>query len=158
MKHNNSKKNTKLKNFPKESIETSYKTIKGLLSFNFKYLDQTQGQKFSDLTVEQFTKIIEKLKWYSSENQQHWERERIGNNNSTVLAIYGDFPKKTKTAFSHPSYIPAGVCWARIRLEGDMRLIGFVINKNDVEQLGLDSDIFYIVFLDLKHQFYKSDK
>lgn len=156
MKHKNSKKDAKLKNFPKESVETSYKTIKGLLSFNFKYLDQTQGEKFSALTVEQFTKIIEKLKCYSCENRQHWESTRIGNNTGKVLVIYGDFPKRT--AFSPPKHIPAGVHWARIRLEGDQRLIGFVINKNDVEQLGLDPDIFYIVFLDLKHRFYKSDK
>ena len=57
MKHNNSRKEKKLANFPKESIETSYKTIKGLLSFNFKFLDNTQGQKFSDLSIEQFSKI-----------------------------------------------------------------------------------------------------
>ena len=56
MKHNNSKKENKLANFPKESVETSYKTIKGLISFNFKYLDSEQGQRFSELTVEQFSK------------------------------------------------------------------------------------------------------
>ena len=85
MKHNNSKKENKLANFPKESVETSYKTIKGLISFNFKYLDSEQGQRFSELTVEQFSKIIEKLKWYSNENRIHWENERIGNKDGNVL-------------------------------------------------------------------------
>ena len=58
MNHKNSKKYKRLANFPKESVETSYKTIKGLISFNFKYLDSEQGQRFSELTVEQFSKII----------------------------------------------------------------------------------------------------
>ena len=66
MKHNNSKKEKKLANFPRESVESSYKTIRGLISFNFKYLDSNQGQKFSELTVEQFSKIIDKLKGQNS--------------------------------------------------------------------------------------------
>ena len=152
MKHNNLKKNNKLKNFPKDSIETSYETIKGLLSFNFKFLDHTQGQKFSDLTVEQFSKIIEKIKWYSNENRAHWEAESIGHTDGKVLAVYEYFPSKSE--FFHPKHVPAGVKWARFRLEGDQRLIGFVIDKNDVEKLGLHPDVFYIVFLDLYHKFY----
>lgn len=156
MKHNNSRKDKKLANFPKESVETTYKTIKGLLSFNFKYLDSSQGQKFSNLTKEQFSKLIEKLRWFSSEDRKHWESERIGNKDGRVLSVYNDFPQKS--AFHHPDYVPAGVKWARFRLEGDMRLVGFVIDKDDVEKLGLNQDVFYIVFLDLYHKFYISEK
>lgn len=156
MKHSNSKKEKKLANFPKDDVETSLKTIKGLLSFNFKYYDASQGQKFSDLTVEQFSKLIEKLKWYSNEDRMHWESERIGNKQGRLLVVYNEFPKKSD--FYHPCHVPAGVKWARLRLEGDMRLVGFIIDKDDVETFQLNPNIFYIVFLDLYHKFYISEK
>lgn len=156
MKHSNRKKDNRLHNFPTDSIETSYKEIKGMMSFNFKYLDSTQGQKFSELSSEQFAKLIEKLKWYSSESRCHWESERIGNKNGRVLTVYNEFPRKS--AFSHPAYIPADVKWSRFRLENDMRLVGFVIDKSDVESFNLNPDVFYVVFLDLYHKFYISDK
>ena len=148
MKHKNVQKDKRLQNFPKDSVETSYKSIKGLLSFNFKFLAETQGEKFSE--------FIEKLKWYSNEDRLHWESERVGNKNGKVLTIYTDFPKRSK--FHHPYHVPADVKWARFRLEGDMRLIGFMIDKTDVKNFQLNSDIFYVVFLDLKHQFYISEK
>jgi len=148
LKHENIKKEKRLARFPKESVETSYKTLKGLLSFNFSFLDNEQGQRFSDLTVEQFSKIMEKLKWYSKENRSHWE------NDGKVLAVYEDFPPKSKSNFFHPKHVPAGVKWARFRLEGDQRLIGFVIDKNDIEKFQLNPDVFHIVFLDLYHNFY----
>ncbi len=155
MKHNNSRKDKKIANFPKDSVETTYPAIKGLISFNFKYLDPEQGNKFSELSVEQFSKILEKLKWYSTENRAHWEAARIGNNNGKVLVIYDNFPSKSD--FHHPKHVPAGVKWARFRLEGDQRLIGFMIDKTDVETLNLNPDVFYIVFLDLFHKFYISN-
>ena len=156
MKHSNSRKDRKIADFPKDSVETVYKTIKGLLSFNFKYLDSSQGQKFSDLSNEQFSKLIEKLKWFSNEDRTHWENERMGNKDGRVLSVYNEFPKKSD--FHHPTHVPAGVKWARLRIESDMRLIGFLIDKEDVEKFKLNPDVFYIVFLDLYHRFYISQK
>lgn len=135
-------------------METACRTIKGLISFNFKYLDSRQGNRFSELTAEQLSKIIEKLKWYSSESRSHWEAERIGNKDGRVLAVYNDFPSSSE--FHHPAHVPAGVKWARFRLEGDQRLIGFMIDRPDTEPLGLSPDVFYVVFLDLYHRFYIS--
>ncbi len=156
MKHDNKKKQSRLERFPDDSIETSYKTIQGLLSFNFKYIDESQGQKFSELTDEQKSKLFEKLRWYSRETRQHWENERIGNASNRVLAVYGDFPKKSE--FYHPKWIPADVRWARFRLEGDMRLIGFVIDRSDAQKFNLHDDVFYAVFIDPDHKFYITDK
>lgn len=156
LKHNNTRKDKKLKNFPNDSIETSHTEIKGLLAFNFKYLDTTQGQKFSDLSAEQVEKVVEKLKWFSNENRLHWEAERIGNKDGKVLSVYDSFPQKTE--FFHPKNVPADVRWCRLRLEGDMRLVGFVVDKNDTEKFQLNADIFYVVFLDLYHKFYITDK
>lgn len=154
MKHENSRKNIKLQNFPKESIETAFENIEGLMSFNFKYLDQEQGDRFSDLTQQQLSKIMEKLKWYSNETRAHWEQEKIGQ--STVLAVYNNFPLSSD--FHHPKHVPVGVRWARFRMEGDQRLAGFVLNKGDVKNTELHTNVFYVVFLDNKHKFYKSDK
>ena len=156
MKHSNLKKDSRLRSFPKDSIETSIEQIKGLLSFSFKYLDSTQGQKFSELSSEQFEKLVEKLRWYSNESRYHWESERIGNKTGRVLTVYNEFPRKTE--FRHPAHVPADVKWSRFRLEGDMRLIGFVIDKSDVEKFNLNPDVFYVVFLDLYHKFYISDR
>ena len=156
MKHSNLKKDSRLRSFPKDSIETSIEQIKGLLSFSFKYLDSTQGQKFSELSSKQFEKLVEKLRWYSNESRYHWESERIGNKTGRVLTVYNEFPRKTE--FRHPAHVPADVKWSRFRLEGDMRLIGFVIDKSDVERFNLNPDVFYVVFLDLYHKFYISDR
>ena len=156
-KHHNSAKDKRLRNFPTESIDSDIEKIEGLLSFNFRYLDSEQGDRFSDLTPNQFGKIMEKLKYYSGESRQHWEQERIGNKNSKVLVVYGDFPNNSD--FHHPKGVPAGVRWARFRLEGDQRLAGFVINKNDVsEDSNLNTNVFYVVFLDNQHRFYKVKK
>lgn len=60
------------------------------------------------------------------------------------MEIYENFPLKSE--FHHPNHIPAGVKWARFRLEGDQRLIGFMIDKTDVDKFNLSPDVFYIVF------------
>ena len=154
MKHANSRKKSRLESFPMESIDSASADIKGLMSFNFKYLDTEQGDRFSDLTNAQFSKIIEKLKWYSNENRQHWECEKTGK--SAVLAVYGDFPRFSD--FHHPRHVPAGVRWARFRMEGDQRLVGFVINKEDSDITQLNHNVFYVVFLDNNHRFYKTNR
>lgn len=156
MKHKNEKKDTKLRNFPLDSIETALKSIEGLLSFSFKYLDSSQGDKITDLSKDQIDKFVEKLKWYSNETRMHWETTRIGGKNGMVLEVYGAFPSKSD--FYHPSFVPADVRWARFRMEGDMRLIGFMIDKKDAVNSSLNTDVFYVVFLDLYHAFYKTGK
>lgn len=154
MKHKNEKKATKLQNFPHDSIETALNSIEGLMSFSFKYLDNSQGNKLTELSKEQIDKFIEKLKWYSTETRMHWETTRLGNKNGMLLKVYGCFPSISD--FHHPVFVPADVKWARFRMEGDMRLIGFMIDKKDAEGSSLNTDVFYVVFLDLTHSFYKT--
>lgn len=156
MKHKNQKKDERLRNFPKDSVETAIKTIEGLLSFSFKFLDTSQGQHLSELNKEQIDKFVEKLKWYSNETRMHWETTRIGTGSGMVLTVYDSFPLVSD--FYHPSFVPADVRWARFRMEGDMRLIGFMIDKKDSEGSGLNTDVFYVVFLDLFHGFYKTKR
>ena len=42
-------------------------------------------------------------------------------------------------------------------MESAMRLVGFFVPEDVVEELKLSSDIFYIVFLDKDHRFYKME-
>lgn len=156
MKHNNPKKEARILNFPQDTVQTMIKDIEGLLSFNFKFLDQTQGQQLSELTTEQIDRFVDKMKWYSAETRIHWESTRIGSGSNTVLTVYDNFPSKTD--FHHPRFIPADVRWARFHMEGDMRLIGFLVDKKDAEKVSLNTDVFYVVFLDLYHKFYKTKK
>ncbi len=43
-------------------------------------------------------------------------------------------------------------------MESAMRLVGFFVPEDAVTELKLSSDIFYIVFLDKDHRFYKMEK
>ena len=155
MKHNNPKKTKKVENFPRDSVDMVFPVIKELLSFNFKYFDgsQSAGQNFTAWTKEQLEKLFEKLKWYSSDSKLHWQKTSLGHGGLHCLEVYGDFP--SGLAFTYPKHIPVGVQWARFRLEGDMRLIGFFLDKNDIPKEDENfTRIFYIVFLDAYHQFY----
>ena len=75
---------------------------------------------------------------------------------SSVLEIYDRFP--IRSDFYHPKSVPFDVEWARFRLEGDMRLIGFVIPNQIALEKGLPNNVFYIVFLDKDHRFYLTKK
>jgi len=158
LKHDNPKKAKKLENFPLDSVDMVFPVIKKLLSFNFKYFDgsQSAGQSFTAWTKEQLEKLFEKLKWYSSESKLYWQKTSLGHRGQHCLEVYGDFP--SDSAFTYPKHVPAGVQWARFRLERDMRLIGFFIDKDDIPKEDEPfTHIFYIVFLDACHQFYNSD-
>lgn len=92
------------------------------------------GKKLGDLTQEQLLKFFEKLKNFSSASKLHWIKQEYGHSKKgthTTLEIYDDFPEES--LFKYPKHVPAGVKWARFRLESDMRLIGFFIDENDVE-------------------------
>ena len=161
LKHKNQKKDDILNNLPELNIITELPKIKELLSFNFKYFDGTQnsGQKFGDLTQEQLLKFFEKLKNFSSASKLHWIKQEHGHSKKgthTTLEIYDDFPEES--LFKYPKHVPAGVKWARFRLEGDMRLAGFFIDENDAEGDNSLCNIFYVVFFDSNHGFYKTQK
>jgi len=59
-----------------------------------------------------------------------------------------------------PPLVPEFANWARIRLDQNQRLIGFLIPQNlhnqrqDDSDYHLDKNTFYTVFLDAEHDFY----
>jgi hypothetical protein len=87
---------------------------------------------------------------------EHWSRLTIGRGSSHVLEIYDNFPFKSD--FTFPKHVPIDVKWGRFRLEYDMRLIGFVIEHEHCMKYNIPKNIFYIVFLDQEHRFFKTEE
>lgn len=65
------------------------------------------------------------------------------------LSLYGNFPSKKVNEFQLPSSLNGNENWGTIRNIGGQipRIAGF-----------LRDNIFYIVYLDKRHKFYKSEK
>ena len=149
------RKNNYLASLPTENTYSDIQDIKGCLSFSFKYFDSSQkaGQDFKDWTNEQKDQLLNKIKDYSKESKVYWLNQRIGKGGLKVLEIYGSFPRNSD--FSKPIFIPEEIKWARFRLESSVRLIGFFIEETAAQKYKLSTDVFYVVFLDAFHRFYK---
>jgi len=151
----NSRKERFLREQPECLVEGDVVRLKTGLTFNFSYFDHSQsaGQNFSDWSQDQLAKLLDKLKAYSRESRLHWENEHIGQGKNTVLEVYGRIPRNSD--FTHPKHVPLDIEWARFRLESKSRLIGFVVNRDQCERFDLSLNVFYVVFLDENHGFYK---
>ena len=161
-KFGNSNKISFLNDIPKASIELKTDELAKKCKFNFAYFinNQVAGQDFKDWTHKQLYELFNKLKEYSKFPLSHWENEKLGK--YSLFSKYSFFP--TNTDFTLPKSIPHQAIWSRFHLEGDSRLIGFVIpdefknkKQNDTEYI-FDVNTFYVVFLDEKHMFYKLPK
>lgn len=112
--------------------------------FSFKDFDRNQvppGQTYEEREREgHLSYLIKKLEYISQKNIV----EAI---NEGYIKVYGSFPPNSD--FSHPAHIIPGVNWAVImNINGQKgRVAGHIINN-----------VFYIVFLDIDHQFYKMKK
>lgn len=162
MNPNNSKKSKFLQSFPTVSFNSENCNHAERCKFNFSYFDSSQlaGQDFCEWNHDQLQKLFVKLKEYGKYSLAHWMHQRCGGGGLKILEVYSCFPSKSE--FNHPKHIPKDVKWARFRLEGDMRLVGFLI-PNDLAGTvakhggyAFDSNVFYTVFLDQAHKFYIS--
>ena len=158
MKKNNPKKEKFLSNLPSENLLSDISELKGKLSFSFKYFDGSQeaGQDFRDWDNKQKQELLEKLRDYSRESKVYWLNQRAGGGGLKILEVYGMFPRNTD--FVYPRHVPERVKWARFRMESAMRLVGFFVDEDDSAAFNLSTDVFYIVFLDKDHRFYKMEK
>lgn len=156
-KKTNPRKDKFLDSLPKDELVSDISDVKGKLSFNFKYFDASQeaGQDFKNWTDEQKNQLFNKLRDYSREDKKYWLSQRVGGGSLKILAIYGAFPRNSD--FTHPAHVPDNVKWARFRMESAVRLVGFFVNEDDAKSKSLSTDIFYIVFLDKNHRFYKME-
>ncbi|MBR5966869.1 MAG: hypothetical protein IK015_12220 [Treponema sp.] len=154
----NPRKEKFLSNLPQHDLISDISDAKGKLSFSFKYFDASQsvGQDFKDWNDKQKQELLEKLRDYSRESKLYWLKQRIGGGGLNVLEIYSDFPRNSD--FFYPRHVPDGVKWARFRMESAMRLVGFFVSEDSAKMLQLSTDVFYVVFLDKNHRFYKTEK
>ena len=159
-KRKNKRAESFLSNIPTASIEEITDTLAQKSKFNFAYfVNDNSGQDFRDWTQKQLYELFDKLKEYSKFSLSHWEKQKLGNH--PLFVKYDKFP--TNSDFSVPKSVPHQAIWSRFRLEGDSRLIGFVLPDayNDKEQnksrFRFDTNTFYVVFLDEHHKFYKTN-
>lgn len=154
MKKKNHLKEKFLSNCSDFLIEDAQHRFRENIRFSFEYFDNSQdhGQDFRDWEYEHLYKLMDKLKEYCKTPLLHWLTMKIGGGKNHVLEIYGKFPHHSE--FVHPKFVPLDVDWARFRLEGDMRLVGFVVPTESCDKLSLLKDTFYVVFLDSNHKFY----
>jgi len=154
----NRQRNNFLENLPKITIENTSEDIKKSLRFSFKYFDNSQepGQGFSDWECPKLIDLLEKLKEYSKKTKKELLNMRVGAGGLHILEIYGSFPISAKTDFVYPKHVPVDVQWARFRLSSTYRIIGFFISNDNSCKFELDSNTFYLVFLDKDHRFYKT--
>ncbi len=153
----NSRKKSFLDSIPKISIEDKTNDIAKRCKFNFSYFinSNSAGQDFKDWKHKQLYELFDKLKEYSKFSLSHWESQKL-------FVKYSGFP--TNTDFTLPKSIPHQAIWSRFRVEGDSRLIGFVLpdeykdKEQSINSFRFDINTFYIVFLDEHHKFYKSKR
>lgn len=154
-KYRNSQAEEFKKDFPECIVEKT--TIASFVKFNFDFLDVNQTdagfRSLESLDDKNRLMLLEKIKEFSGGSRFDWESDKR-------LVIYENIPKGSKA--KHPKHVPSDVSWARFRLEGGFRLIGFFIpnclDKKSYKLSGreylFDRNTFYVVFLDPNHNFY----
>ncbi|MCH5214114.1 MAG: hypothetical protein J1E97_02885 [Muribaculaceae bacterium] len=114
------------------------------VTFSLKDIDKNQippGQTYEGWARKGvLSYLLEKLEYISQKTMEEAIREGF-------IKIYGDFPPRSD--FRHPPHIATDVKWAVImNIKGQKgRVAGHIIDN-----------VFYIVFLDLDHLFYKMKK
>lgn len=109
--------------------------------FSLKDFDKSQippGQSYADWESKGYLSyLMKKLEYISQKNMVEATQEGY-------IKIYGQFPPRSD--FRHPPHIVPDVKWAVImKLKGQKgRVAGHIIGN-----------VFYIVFLDIDHLFYK---
>lgn len=158
----NERKASFLKDLPEKSIEDAADDLTLRCKFNFSYFDvQAAGQAFVDWSQADLAELLEKLRDYSRQSLDYWCNQSVGKS-GTVLAIYNSFPAKSD--FQRPKHVPHQARWGRFRLKHAVRLVGFVLPTEYHGQAHaktgerFDRNVFYVVFLDANHKFWKSEQ
>ena len=141
--------NARKEQFLKERTEYGniIKQSENYIRFNYKYFTFGDGfgQTFEEWQTEGIlADLNNKLKDFSGMDKAELILK-------SVLEIFSAYP--TDSEFDEPEDLKDyDIKWARLRLTGKRRLIGFFFN--DVKF----ANVFYIVFLDEKHRFSPSHK
>lgn len=121
------------------------KTNDGYISFSFRYFqnyDDDPVQSFNNWQEDGLLDMLISLEYCSKNHITKLQ-------NDEKLALYGNFPDSKKNDFLLPNGLNVNENWGTLRNIGGQkaRIAGF-----------LRDNIFYIVYLDKEHRFYKSEK
>lgn len=120
----------------KENTREERKVVgnRELLTFSFKFLDQSQPNgKNETLDLWEQEGLLKPLLIRIKELSELTRDEAI---NQKQLQMYNNFPPKEKTDFTRPSHVDVNVAWAVIKgIRGIPRVAGFV-----------QENTFYVVF------------
>lgn len=108
-------------------------------TLSFRHLDKVQGNNLYEW--EQNTRLahtIEVLAGYCNDTV-------LNQTDGKKFTIYGNFPPSDKTDYTFPNQVPEDAEWARIHINGLQCVIGHIVQN-----------VFYVVFLDGEHKFWKS--
>lgn len=127
--------------------------------FNFYYFNKhCAGQDFSEWEHSNLVKLLECLKEFSAYSLNYWKSQGC-----STYTVYDFFPIEAKTDFKEPINVPVEARWARFKLNGKIRLIGFTVpesyddKEHSKTKKRWDANTFYIVFLDQNHRFWHSE-
>ncbi len=156
-KFSNSRKESALSSLEPLKFDTEHESITQRCKFNFHYLNFTPPA--ADFKTGKLKDLMERLKCFSEKSLEYWSREKV-DGTGTYLAYYESFPPPGKTAYRRPENVPEEVRWARFRISGRFRLIGFTIPENrhgkthKKKGYTFDKNTFYCVFIDPEHKFW----
>ena len=145
MSKNDRKNSVNSKGFQRKSGQKSFrkeglKRAKNIV-FGLSYKDNNQGQNYKDWESEELlSQTISRLQALCSMTMEQAKQQQI------IKEYDAEMPEGT--TFERPKHIPEDIKWASIRIQGKVRVIGFIE----------DNFVFQIVFLDKEHEFYPSKK
>lgn len=134
---------------PKRNVETREPKIseKPYVLFSFKYFQNIDGagqslSNWADNDPALLAGLLQKMVHISSQPVSEATQD-------STLTLYGQFPEQSKTDFTCPRHLQGQKNWGVIRNIGGQkpRAAGF-----------LQGHVFYMVFLDKHHTFYKSSQ
>ena len=131
------------KRFIQSVLESKAKNISDLNNecfvISFRHLDRNQGDSFN--TWQKEGKLATALDVLYGYCQRPLDKQFSDN-----FKLYGNYPPNDKAGYRFPPYVPEDAKWARIHINGTQILAGHIVRN-----------VFYIVFLDPNHSFYKTD-
>lgn len=158
-KFSNSRKDRRVMELAVTDLESESNNLTLRCKFNFSYIDGTQDAApgLIDISDEELRMLVVFLKEMSANSLRHWLVEKR-------YVEYDHFPPRAKTEYIHPPHVPVQARWGRFRITGAYRLCGFTVpgeldgERHPVTGMLYDKNTFYIVFLDIAHQFWKTER
>ena len=118
-----------------------------MLTFSFKYLDETQPEASPESAAlwegEGLLKLaVSRIRDLSKLTRKEAEEQK-------QIKVYGDFPDDKITDFFHPKHVDDNVAWGVIKAVGGQvgTMAGFIVEST-----------FYVVFFDKNHRFWIAQK